>query len=126
MSANRTTPVKVLPLIPQVETGFDPAPFIAQAHRLVETHLVSTLLLTDEAVLADIELWLAAHIATVIVPVLASESGTGVSGTAARGPLGRGLASTPAGQMCQALDSTGRLTEVMLGSTPFVFEAFGT
>lgn len=125
--ANRTTPQKVLAVVPHVEQGFDCSLFISQANRLINRVLVDTLEETDTAVLTDLETCLAGHFISVVNPPLASESGTGVSGSYARGQLTKGLDSTPAGQMCKAYDRTGRLGNAILGKTePYVLEFFGT
>jgi hypothetical protein len=124
--ANRTRPDLVLALVPHLETGFDAAPFIAQAHRIIERVLVGPGNETDETVLADLETYLAAHLIAVIRPPLASESGTGVSGSYARGQMTKGLDSTPPGQICRSLDATGLLASALLGKQPFIFETFGT
>lgn len=124
--ANRTTPGKVSPLVPHVETGFDFTPFIGQANRLINRFLYTPGEETDEAVLLDLETYLAAHLATVANPPTASESGTGVSTTFARGPLTKGLDSTPPGQVAKAMDTTGLLASALLGKQPFIFEVFGT
>lgn len=124
--ANRTTPNRVAPLVPHAETGFDFTPFIGQANRLINRFLYTPGEETDEAVLLDLETYLAAHLATVANPPTASESGTGVSTSFARGPLTKGLDSTPPGQVAKAMDTTGLLASAMLGKQPFIFEVFGT
>lgn len=87
----------------------DLTPFIAAAHLLVERHVTPHL--SDEALLKEIERWLAAHFLAVRDPRLtqqrigdASENYEGAVGV-----LAQGLEATRYGRQAVAIDPTGGL-----------------
>lgn len=81
--------------------------FISSANVLVTDNLAS-LELTDDT-LEQIELWLSAHMVIATRERMAKSEEAGGAKIVYNGITGKGLQSTPYGQMALALDSTGTL-----------------
>lgn len=90
----------------------DIAPHVTSAHAAVNVHLGAAGL--GEDLLAQIELWLAAHLVAVRDPELRiSSRKSGDLSTGYAQANGTGLDSTMFGQQVRLLDPTGKMAEVM-------------
>ena len=104
----RVNDAEVRAIIDVDTTITDLAPFITIANLLVEDKLASSG--TSEAMLKEIERWLAAHFVAIRDPRAKSESIGGIS-VSYFGQAGEGLKSTLYGQQALALDLSGALAK---------------
>ena len=113
--ATRTTEEEVLAILP-ADTVLDYGqldPYILSANVLV------TDLLEDEhtdAVLTEIEKWLAAHMASVVRERLIKEAGAGGAEVTYAGWWTDGLGATQYGQMVLMLDTSNKLRNLQKGN----------
>jgi len=105
--ALRTSAPEVCAIIETKLVDDEVLPFIKTANLLVDEHLIVTPAIT-EALLKEVETYLAAHFVTLWDPRVAKEAGGSVSFTY-EGKTGEGLASSKYGQMALTLDPTGNL-----------------
>lgn len=84
--------------------------FINAASRLVDGNLADSGL--SSGILTDIELWLTAHLATVLTPQTKSENIAGEWSFTVQGQTGLGLDATYYGQQVKLLDTTGTLDKL--------------
>ena len=133
-------PEDVVAVLPTLDSRVSPLPFIITAHAIVSRQLMNPglipapaggvdgdgNLLLDTGLLTQIEIWLAAHLASIADAMHASESGTGRSASRALPQMGEGLKATSHGRQVMALDYTGTLAAYFLRERPIVFAVFGT
>lgn len=105
-------------ILPNPEDFFR-TPFIDAASRLVTARLAGSGL--SDAVLADIELFVAAHLVTVLQRREKREKIGEAEVEYQSGDLGKFLQSTDYGQAALTLDTSGRLINV--GQVPYLFDA---
>ena len=103
----RTTTEKVLEILDTDIT--DCTPFIVAANLIVDEQLSEEGL--SEALLTEIERWLAAHLACAKDPYIKAQKLGDASATYS-GDFGKGLESTPYGQQVSLLDPTGSLARM--------------
>lgn len=93
-----------------LNTEVDTTPFITTANLIVTEELGTSTL--SDARLKQIELYLAAHFATLRDPQVKSEKVGDASVTYAVDSKGKGLETTAYGQTALALDTTGTLMNI--------------
>jgi len=98
--------------------GISLLPFIQVASRLVDRVSDCAGSDLDEASLGDIEMWLAAHYASLTNPLIMSKSIAGASSSFQRGQVTDGLKATVFGQQALALDSSGCLEKLTANQRP--------
>ena len=113
--ANRVTEEAVLEIMPADTTLTEDTilPYVSSANVLV------TSLLADEhedALLAEIEKWLAAHMASVVRERLIKEAGAGGATVEYAGWWSEGLSSTQYGQMVLTLDTSNKFRNLQKGN----------
>jgi hypothetical protein len=82
------------------------APFIAAAENLITSIITKSI---SDDLLADLEVWLSAHMIASTILRMTSEEALGDASVKYAGKWGEGLKSTPYGQMVLILDTTGLL-----------------
>ena len=112
--ANRVTEEEVIEILPADTTLTEDIvlPYINSANVFVTDLLTGEL--TDET-LAEIEKWLAAHMATVTRERLSKEVGAGGAFIKYAGTWGEELTSTQFGQMVLMLDTTNAIRNLSKG-----------
>ena len=106
----RVTQAEVLEIIEVDDEITELTPFITAANLMV-TQAFSGNTQIGEALLKEIERYLAAHFITLRDPRVTSESNEGISVSYA-GSFGEGLKSSSYGQMALTLDFTGSLAKL--------------
>jgi len=112
--ANRVTEEDVIAILPADTTLTEDTilPYVNSANVFVTDLLTGDL--TDET-LAEIEKWLAAHMATVTRERLSKEAGAGGAFIKYAGNWGEELTSTQFGQMVLMLDTTNAIRNLSKG-----------
>lgn len=105
----RTSPDEVKAVIDTDLSVPEVDPFITTASLLVDEHLTDLL---SDALLTQIETYLAAHLITLWEPRAKSESADGVAFSYEGAATGEGLRSSRYGQLVLMLDSTGTLANL--------------
>ncbi len=113
----RITESELLEIIDVDDSVTTTSPFITAANLLVTDKLAGSGL--SDALLKEIERWLAAHFIAIRDPRAASEAAQGVSVSYQGGGYGAGLMGTQYGQQAVTLDYTGTLAA--LGKKKVVF-----
>lgn len=93
-----------------LDTTVTTTPFITAANLIVDQHLLGHGL--TDALLTEIERWLAAHLACTRDPRVAKEALDGEFNVTYEGQTGLGLNRTSYGQQVKVLDPTGRLANL--------------
>lgn len=106
----RITPIEVREVINTPPAATDLDPFIDLAHRLVNAQLLAHGI--DEAILTDIERYLAAHFVAITYPPMVERSLPDARQTLEVPRGGRYLSGTRYGQMAILLDPTGTLARL--------------
>lgn len=109
--ALRTTAPEVCAIIETDLTGDAIMPFITPASALVDEHLAGFVPTISDALLGQIETYLAAHFLSLFDPRASKETADGVSFTY-EGKTDMALDSSKYGQMAQVLDPSGRLKQL--------------
>ncbi len=112
--SNRTSDIKVKEIF---DTDIeDTTPFIIAANLIITDKLTGQGLSADH--LAELERWLAAHLACARDPRAKTDK-TGDASTTYTGNFAEGLKSTPYGQQVLLLDSTGILSRTSAKQASF-------
>jgi len=121
--SNRVTEAEVLSIMDTSLTEEQITPFLETSNVIV-TKLVGSDADYDSALLAKIEMWLAAHFASVRDPQIAQEK-IGDAATTYHGKSGKGLEFTAYGQQVMILDFQGKFASLNGGATSAKFEVMG-
>lgn len=108
---NRVAPEEVKAIMDNVTVpSIDMDTYILGANTLVNTALGTG----DSPILKEIERWLAAHLIAITRERMALKEEAGTAKITYIGEYGKGLNSTPYGQMVMILDLTGKMANLML------------
>ena len=105
----RVTAAEVKEVINTSLTEVQVIPYITSANVYVTERLGSSTLSTDT--LKEIERWFTAHMIAITRERVAKSEEAGGAKVEYVGEFGEGLKSTPYGQMCISLDTTGLLVQ---------------
>jgi len=105
----RVTAAEVKEVINTSLTEVQVIPYITSANVYVTERLGSSTLSTDT--LKEIERWFTAHMIAITRERVAKSEEAGGAKVEYVGEFGEGLKSTPYGQMCVSLDTTGLLIQ---------------